>query len=62
MLLLTAAELSRHLSCQSLEELHESAEHAAAYLQSDMFKGDVVTGLSPYFQAAPEIRIFTVAG
>lgn len=37
-------------------------EHAAAYLESEMFKKDVAKGLSPYFQADPEIRIFTVAG
>ena len=47
-----------------MQVLHgfDSKEHAAAYLQSAMFTNDVVTDLSPYFQADPEIRIFTVAG
>ena len=40
----------------------DSKEHAAAYLESEMFKEDVAKGLCPYFQADPEIRIFTVAG
>lgn len=40
----------------------DSKEHAEAYLQSDMFTKDVAVGLSPYFQAYPEIRIFTVVG
>lgn len=49
---------------EDVQVLHgfDSAEHAAAYLESDMFKDDVAKGLSPYFQADPEIRIFTVAG
>ena len=49
---------------EDVQVLHgfDSAEHAAAYLKSDMFTQDVAVGLSPYFQADPEIRIFTVAG
>ena len=49
---------------EDVQVLHgfDSKEHAAAYLQSDMFTKDVAVGLSPYFQADPEIRIFTVAG
>ncbi len=49
---------------EDVQVLHgfDSAEHATAYLQSAMFTNDVVTGLSPYFQADPEVRIFTVAG
>jgi len=49
---------------EDVQVLHgfDSAEHAAAYLQSAMFKNDVAKGLSPYFQADPEIRIFTVVG
>lgn len=49
---------------EDVQVLHgfDSAEHAAAYLTSDMFKNDVVTGLAPYFQADPEIRIFSVVG
>lgn len=46
------------------EVLHgfDSKEHAAAYLKSEMFTKDVVTGLAPDFQADPEIRIFSVVG
>ena len=49
---------------EDVQVLHgfDSKEHAAAYLESEMFKEDVAKGLSPYFQADPEIRIFTVAG
>lgn len=49
---------------EDVQVLHgfDSAEHAAAYLESAMFKNDVATGLSPYSQAAPEIRIFSVVG
>ena len=49
---------------EDVQVLHgfDSKEHAAAYLESEMFKNDVAKGLSPYFQADPEIRIFTVAG
>lgn len=49
---------------EDVQVLHgfDSAEHAAAYLQSEMFTNDVVTGLSPYFQADPEVRIFSVVG
>lgn len=49
---------------EDVQVLHgfDSKEHAEAYLESEMFKNDVAKGLSPYFQAAPEIRIFTVAG
>ena len=49
---------------EDVQVLHgfDSKEHAAAYLESEMFKEDVAKGLSPYFQADPEIRIVTVAG
>lgn len=49
---------------EDVQVLHgfDNKEHAAAYLQSELFTNDVVTGLSPYFQVDPEIRIFTVAG
>lgn len=49
---------------EDVQVLHgfDSPEHAAAYLKSDMFTNDVAVGLSPYFQADPEIRIFTVVG
>ncbi len=49
---------------EDVQVLHgfDSKEHAAAYLQSALFTNDVVTGLSPYFQAEPEVRIFEVVG
>ncbi len=49
---------------EDVQVLHgfDSKEHAAAYLESEMFTKHVAPGLSPYFQADPEIRIFTVAG
>lgn len=58
---LTKALLVRDEDVQVLHGF-DSKEHAAAYLQSDMFQNDVAKGLSPYFHADPEIRIFTVAG
>jgi len=39
----------------------DSAAHAEAYLSSAMFSDDVVIGLKPYLNAAPDIRIYTVA-
>lgn len=49
---------------EDVQVLHgfDSKENAAAYLKSDMFTKDVAVGLSPYFQADPEIRIFSVVG
>ncbi len=49
---------------EDVQVLHgfDSVDHARAYLESDLFNNDVVVGLKPYFQAAPEIRIFSVAG
>ena len=49
---------------EDVQVLHgfDSKEHAAAYLTSEMFTKDVAVGLSPYFQADPEIRIFSVVG
>lgn len=38
----------------------DSVENAKAYLESDMFKNDVVTGLSPLFIKEPCIKIFEV--
>ncbi len=49
---------------EDVQVLHgfDSKEHAAAYLESEMFTKHVAPGLAPFFQADPEIRIFTVAG
>lgn len=48
---------------KDVQVLHDfdSLEHAKAYLESDLFKNDVFTGLKPLWSAAPEIRIYTVA-
>ena len=48
---------------KDVQVLHgfDSLEHAIAYLESDLFKNDVFTGLKPLWSAAPEIRIYTVA-
>ena len=39
----------------------DSMEHAKAYLETEMFKNDVVAGLQPTWAAAPDIRFYTVA-
>ena len=48
---------------RDVQVLHgfDSAAHAEAYLSSAMFSDDVVIGLKPYLNAAPDIRIYTVA-
>lgn len=38
-----------------------SADDAAAYLKTAMFNDDVVVGLRPLWDKAPDIRIYTVA-
>ena len=38
----------------------DSVENANAYLESDLFKNDVVTGLAPLFEKEPCIKIFEV--
>ena len=38
-----------------------SVADAEAYLTSSLFTQDVVSGLDPYLDAAPEIRIYDVA-
>lgn len=38
-----------------------SVADANAYLKSDLFNKDVVTGLSPYLDAAPDVRVYDVA-
>ena len=39
-----------------------SVAEAEGYLTSDLFNQDVVTELKPYFQSAPDIRIYNVVG
>ena len=48
---------------EDVQVLHgfDNAEHAAAYLKSEMFQADVFTGLQPLWNADPEVRIYTVA-
>ncbi len=45
---------------EDVQVLHgfDTVEHAAAYLQSDLFTKDIVTKLAPLFAGEPEIRIF----
>ena len=48
---------------EDVQVLHgfDSAAHAAAYLESEMFQKDVFVGLKPLWSADPEVRIYTVA-
>lgn len=39
----------------------DSVEAAQAYLETDLFKNDVATGLQPLWSADPDIRIYSVA-
>lgn len=45
---------------QDVQVLHgfASEEQAQAYLKSDMFNADVVTGLKPLLQSDPDVRIY----
>lgn len=45
---------------EDVQVLHgfNTVENANAYLESDLFNQDVVKGLSPYLDAAPEVRIY----
>ena len=48
---------------EDVQVLHgfDSVESAKAYLETAMFTGDVVNGLSPLWNAPPEIKIYAVA-
>jgi hypothetical protein len=48
---------------EDVQVLHgfASVEHAKAYLESALFKQDVVGGLSPLLDGAPDVRIYQVA-
>lgn len=48
---------------EDVQVLHgfDNIENANAYLESDLFKNDVVAGLSPLFNKAPKIKIYAVA-
>ncbi len=47
---------------EDVQVLHgfDSAEHAKAYLSSEMFKNDVFTGLAPLWTADPDVRIYSL--
>lgn len=48
---------------EDVQVLHgfSTSDAATAYLESDLFTQDVVSGLKPYLQSDPEIRIYSVA-
>jgi hypothetical protein len=47
---------------EDVQVLHgfDSKENANAYLQSELFTTDVVGGLKPLLDAAPDVRIYQV--
>ncbi len=48
---------------EDVQVLHgfETSAEAKAYLESELFSSDVVSGLSPVLQAEPDIRIYETA-
>ncbi|KVK88949.1 hypothetical protein WS90_37185 [Burkholderia cepacia] len=48
---------------EDVQVLHgfDSEKNANAYLQSELFTADVVGGLKPLLDAAPDVRIYQVA-
>lgn len=48
---------------EDVQVLHgfDSAQHAEAYLSSELFKNDVFTGLKPLWDEEPQVSIYTVA-
>ncbi|MGE8064577.1 hypothetical protein [Pseudomonas sp. NPDC089569] len=48
---------------EDVQVLHgfDNVQNASAYLQSNLFTEDVVSGLQPLLDAAPEVRIYQVA-
>jgi len=48
---------------EDVQVLHgfDSVENAKAYLETDLFKNDVATGLSPFWEKEPCIKIYSVA-
>ncbi len=49
---------------EDVQVLHgfDNADHAKAYLNSEMFQKDVFVGLQPLWSADPDVKIYTVAG
>lgn len=48
---------------EDVQVLHgfDSQENATAYLQSNLFNTDVVSGLKPLLAAEPDVRIYQIA-
>lgn len=48
---------------EDVQVLHgfDSKENASAYLQSELFNTDVVSGLKPLLDASPDVRIYQAA-
>lgn len=48
---------------EDVQVLHgfDNAEHAEAYLSTELFQKDVFTALQPLWDADPEVRIYTLA-
>lgn len=48
---------------EDVQVLHgfDTREHAVAYLQSELFNADVVSGLKPLLDAGPDVRIYDLA-
>jgi len=48
---------------EDVQVLHgfDTVANAEAYLTTDLFNNDVVVGLKPFLDAAPEVRIYNVA-
>lgn len=48
---------------EDVQVLHgfDSKENANAYLQSELFTADVVGGLKPLLEAAPDVRVYAAA-
>jgi len=48
------------IRAEDLQVLHgfDTVENAQAYLESDLFTDDVVAGLKPLMNGAPDIRVY----
>jgi len=48
---------------EDVQVLHgfDTQDNAKAYLTSELFNNDVVAGLKPLLQSAPDVRIYQVA-
>lgn len=48
---------------EDIQVLHgfDCVENAKAYLVSELFKNDVATGLSPFWEGEPSVKIYSVA-